>query len=161
MGDSSTEGTIELDEIDRRILEILADDPRSPYANIAAELGEYGIDMSSEGVRRRVTSIFENMTSFFLPRPERNSWEIVVVTVRTEDEAESKRAAFEEMSDLDFWFVAEGFGTIDVYGIATAKSTAEIDDLLVQVRSIDSVIEMEHFIETDREVNIANYLPVY
>jgi hypothetical protein len=161
MSEEPDSETIEIDEIDRKILEILADDPRSPYVDIADELAEHDIDMSSEGVRRRVTSLFENMTSFFLPRPERNSWEIVLVTVQTADGAGAKRSAFEAMSELDFWFVANGFGTIDVYGIATAKSNLEIDELLGQVKSIESVTDVEHFIETDRAVDITNYLPVY
>jgi hypothetical protein len=161
MSPPDSDDVLEIDEIDRRILEILATDPRSPYADIANELAEYGIDMSSEGVRRRVTSLLENMTSFFLPRPERNSWEIVLVTVRTTNDPTAKRGVFEAMSDMAFWFVAEGFGTVDAYGIATAKSNAEIDDLLVQVRGLESVTEIDYFIETDRNVDIGNYLPVY
>ncbi|UHQ95183.1 Lrp/AsnC family transcriptional regulator [Haloterrigena alkaliphila] len=161
MADHSDDDVLEIDEIDRRILEILANDPRSPYADIADKLGEYDIELSSEGVRRRVTSLLENMTSFFLPRPERNSWEIVLVTVETANEPQSKRTVFEAMSNMDFWFVAEGFGTVDLYGIATARSNAEIDDLLVQMRALESVTEIDYFIETDRAVNIRNYLPVY
>lgn len=158
---SADDDVLEIDEIDRRILEILANDPRSPYADIAEELAEYDIELSSEGVRRRVTTLFENMTSFFLPRPERNSWEIVLVTVRTTNGPNSKRDTFEAMSEMDFWFVAEGFGTVDLYGIATAKSNPEINDLLVQLQALESVSEIDHFIETDRAVNIRNYLPVY
>ena len=161
MTDRSRDDVLEIDEIDRRILEILANDPRSPYADIADELAEYDIDMSSEGVRRRVTSLLSNMTSFFLPRPERNSWEIVLVAARTRNEADAKREAFDAMSDMDFWFVAEGFGTVDLYGIATAESNPEIDDLLVEVRALEPVTEVDYFIETDRTVNIRNYLPVY
>ena len=161
MTDGTRDDVLELDEIDRRILEILANDPRSPYADIADELAEYDIEMSSEGVRRRVTSLLENMTSFFLPRPERNSWEIVLITVRTADEPGAKRDVFETMSEMDFWFIAEGFGTVDLYAIATVKSNPEIDDLLVQVRGLEAVTEMDYFIETDRAVNIRNYLPVY
>lgn len=161
MTQGSRDDVFEIDEIDRRILEILANDPRSPYADIADELAEYDIDMSSEGVRRRVTRLLDNMTSFFLPRPERNSWEIVLVTVRTSDDPTAKRDVFEAMSEMDFWFVAEGFGTVDLYAIATAKSNPEIDELLVEVRGLKEVTEMEYFIETDRAVNIRNYLPVY
>lgn len=161
MTDRQRDDVLELDEIDRRILEILANDPRSPYADIADELAEYDIDMSSEGVRRRVTSLLSNMTSFFLPRPESNSWEILLVTAQTRNEADAKRETFDAMSDMDFWFVAEGFGTVDVYGIATAESNPEVDDLLVDVRTLEPVTEVDYFIETDRTVNIRNYLPVY
>ncbi|SEH17194.1 DNA-binding transcriptional regulator, Lrp family [Natronorubrum sediminis] len=161
MTDRSDDTVLEIDEIDRRILEILANDPRSPYADISDELAQHGIELSSEGVRRRVTTLLDDMTSFFLPRPERNSWEIVLVTIKTENCENSKRDAFEAMADMDFWFVAEGFGTIDLYGIMTAKSNSEIGDLLVRLEALDSVREINHFIETDRAVNIRNYLPVY
>lgn len=161
MPDRTEDYVLEIDEIDRRILEILANDPRSPYADIADELENYDIDMSSEGVRRRVTSLLENMTSFFLPRPERNSWEIVLIMVETTDKANSKEEVFEAMANMDFWFVADGFGTIDLYGIATAESNTKIDNLLTQVRTLDSVATIDYFIETDRNVNIRNYLPVY
>lgn len=161
MADHSDDDVLEIDEIDRRILEILANDPRSPYADISDELTQYGIELSSEGVRRRVTTLLDDMTSFFLPRPERNSWEIVLVTVRTENGVNSKRDTFEAMANMDFWFVAEGFGTVDLYGIMTAKSNTEIDNVLVQLGALDSVTEIDHFIETDRAVNIRNYLPVY
>ncbi|THE64017.1 Lrp/AsnC family transcriptional regulator [Salinadaptatus halalkaliphilus] len=154
------DGRLNIDEIDRQILEILADNPRQPYADIADELAENDIQMSSEGVRRRVTTLFDNMTSFFLPRPEKNSWELVVVTVRTEDGPQPKRDAFEAIAEMNFWFVAYGFGTVDVYAIATAPSNTEINALLAEVRGLETVVEMDHFIETDRAVNISNYLPV-
>lgn len=153
--------SLDIDEIDRKIIEILASDPRRPYADITDELAADGIEMSSEGVRRRVRKLLDQMTSFFLPRPEGYDWEIFVVTIRTNDEPDAKRRAFEAVSDMDFWFVSEGFGTIDVYAIATAESIDDIDDLLVEVRTLESVAEVEHFIETDRTVNIGKYLLVY
>lgn len=156
----STDNRLDIDEVDREILEILAEDPRGPYADIADELGNRGIEMSSEGVRQRVTSLLENMTSFFLPRPDQQGWNIVIITVWTANTPNAKRDVFEAMSEMNFWFVAEGFGTIDVYGIATVESNTEIDELLVEVREMEPVTEVNFFIETARAVDIGNYLPV-
>ncbi|TYL37338.1 AsnC family protein [Natronococcus pandeyae] len=161
MSNEDTDGGIEIDEIDRRILELLADDPRRPYADIADELTTYDIDMSSEGVRRRVTSLLENMTSFFLPRPDRNNWDVILVTAQVTNEPNAKQTVFESMAKMNFWFVADGFGTFDLYGIATTRTNQEVDELLTKVRSLESVAEMDYFIETDRAVNIQKYLPVY
>jgi DNA-binding Lrp family transcriptional regulator len=152
---------LDIDEIDRKIIEILASDPRRPYADITEKLAADGIEMSSEGVRRRVRKLLDHMTSFFLPRPEGYDWEIFLVTVRACDEPDAKRQAFEAVSAMDFWFVAEGVGTVDIYAIATAESVDDIDDLLVEVRSLESVAAVDHFIETDRTVNIEKYLLVY
>ena len=161
MTDEETDGGVEIDEIDRQILELLADDPRKPYADIANELADYDIDMSSEGVRRRVTSLLENMTSFFLPRPDQNNWDVILVTARVIDEPDAKQTVFESMAEMNFWFVANGFGTFDIYGIATTRTNQEIDELITEVRSLESVMEMDYFIETARAVNIQKYLPVY
>ena len=161
MSDGETDGGVEIDEIDRQILELLADDPRQPYADIADELATYDIDMSSEGVRRRVTSLLENMTSFFLPRPDQNNWDVILVTARVTDEPDAKQTVFESMAEMNFWFVANGFGTFDLYGIATTRTNQEIDELVTEVRSLESVAEMDYFIETGRAVNIQKYLPVY
>jgi DNA-binding Lrp family transcriptional regulator len=59
-----------IDEIDRRILAILAKDPRIPYSDISKKLAEEGLELSSEAIRRRVTSLLEITTSFFLLRPD-------------------------------------------------------------------------------------------
>lgn len=161
MSDGQTDSRVEIDEIDRQILELLADDPRQPYADIADELATYDIDMSSEGVRRRVTSLLENMTSFFLPRPDQNNWDVILVTAQVTDEPDAKQTVFESMAEMNFWFVASGFGTFDLYGIATTRTNQEIDELVTEVRSLESVVEMDYFIETARAVNIQKYLPVY
>ena len=149
-----------IDEIDRRILAILASGPRTPYAEIADELAEQGYEMSSEAIRRRVASLLEITTNFFLLRPDTHEWEIVLMTVNTVNEPGAKAAAFEAMETQNFWFVGGGFGTIDLYGVATLNSTEEIDELVNTVRSFDSVAEAEYFIETERTADVEKYLYV-
>lgn len=154
------EDDLQIDEIDRKILEILASDARRPYADISDELAKDGVDMSPEAIRHRVRKLLDGMTSFFLPRPEQTNWKIFLVTIQTADEPDAKQTVFEAISGMNFWFVAEGLGSIDIYGIATAETVDDIDDLLVQVRGLDGVTQVEYFIETDRTVNIKKYLLV-
>jgi DNA-binding Lrp family transcriptional regulator len=154
------DGDLQIDEIDRKILEILASDARRPYADISDELAKGGVEMSPEAVRHRVRKLLDGMTSFFLPGPEQTDWKIVLVTARTADEPDAKQDVFEAVSDMNFWFVAEGLGSVDVYGIATAETVEDIDALLVEVRGLDGVTAVDYFIETDRTVNIKKYLLV-
>ncbi len=149
-----------IDEIDRKILDILATDARRPYADITDELAKDGIELSSEAIRHRVRKLLDGMTSFFLPRPEQTNWKIFLVTIRTANEPDAKTTVFEAISEMNFWFVAEGLGSIDIYGIATAETVEDIDDLLVEVRGLEDVAEVDYFIETDRAVNIQKYLLV-
>lgn len=155
-----TRGTKTIDEIDRRILAILAREPRIPYSDISTELAEDGIEMSSEGVRRRVTALLEATTSFHLFRPDGYDWDIIMITVQVANEPDAKLAVFEEMSEMDFWFVGGGFGTIDIYSIATVSSNQEVDELINDVRSLDLVTSAEYIIETSRATNVENYLQV-
>jgi len=150
----------QIDEIDRQILSILSENPRLPYADIADKLAQEGFEMSDEGVRQRVTSLLEVTTGFFLLRPEEHTWEIVLTTIRTHDYAGAKGEAFEAMAEMNFWFVGNGFGTIDLYGIATVNINADVKQLLEELRGLESVKSVDYFIETDRFVSIQDYLPV-
>jgi hypothetical protein len=149
-----------IDEIDRRILAILAKDPRNPYSDISNELAEDGFELSSEAIRRRVTSLLEITTSFFLLRPDTHAWEIVLITVQTEGGTSVKTEVFEAMSEMDFWFVGSGFGTVDLYAHATASSTAEVDRLVNGVREIEAASEVDYFVETERSTAVERYLQV-
>lgn len=157
---SNTSDSTNIDEIDRRILAILAKDPRIPYSDISNELAEEGFELSSEAIRRRVTSLLEITTSFFLLRPDTHEWEIVLVTVRADGGTSAKAEVFEAMSEMDFWFVGSGFGTVDVYAHATVSSTAEVDKLVNDVRDISAASEVDYFVETDRSTAVERYLQV-
>lgn len=149
-----------LDEIDRRILAILAKEPRIPYSDISEELAAQGYEMSSEAIRRRASSLLDMTTNFFLLRPKSHEWEIVLMTVNTVDEPGAKEAAFEGMKTQDFWFVGSGFGTIDLYGVATLNTNEEIDELVNTVRGFDSVARADYFVETGRATDVDKYLSV-
>lgn len=147
-----------VDEIDRHILSILAEDPRLPYSEVSDKLGESGIELSSEAVRQRVSSLFEVTTNFFLVRPDSYEWEVMVVICRTKDDPGAKQEAFESMSEMDYWFVGSGFGTIDIYAVATVHSSKSIDDLITKTRYLDATESVDYFIETDRSTDVEKYL---
>jgi DNA-binding Lrp family transcriptional regulator len=157
---SNTPDSTNIDELDRRILAILAKDPRIPYSDISNELAADGVELSSEAIRQRVTSLLDVTTSFFLLRPDAHEWEIVLVTVRTEGGTSAKADVFEAMSEMNFWFVGSGFGTVDIYAHATVSSTAEVDRLVNNVRELEAASEVDYFVETDRSTAVERYLRV-
>lgn len=154
-----TNRTDPIDDIDQQILAILARNPRLPYSDISDELAEDGHELSSEAIRHRVASLLEFTTSFFLLRPDTHDWEIVVVAVRTADELGAQDQVFRAMSEMDFWFVGRGLGTIDMYGVATARTNVDIDRLLNEVRGLELVDDVDYNVETRRATNLEKYFP--
>lgn len=149
-----------VDEIDRRILSILAEHPRLPYSEISDKLEEADIKLSSEAVRQRVSSLFNITTNFFLVRPDSYEWEVLMVACKTRDYSGAKAEAFEAMSEMDYWFVGQGFGTLDLYAIATVDSSEKIDDLLMKTRCLEATEAVDYFIETERSTAVEKYLRV-
>jgi len=148
----------DLDEIDRTILRIIAQNPRVPYSDIATELEEEGHEMSSEGIRYRVSNLFETTSILLLTAPQEHGWEVLRLFIEVENAPDAKEQAFEELSEMGVWMSCQLHGTIDLYAVATVRSTQAADDLLNDVRAIDPVTRVEHAIETVRETEIDNYL---
>lgn len=147
-----------LDEIDRTILRILAQDPRTPYSDIAAKLEEEGYEMSSEGIRYRVSNLFETTSILLLTSPKEHGWEVVRLFISVSNEPDAKAETFVELSEMDLWMVCRTLGTFDLYGVATVQSNRAADDLIGSVRGIEHVERVEHSIETNRETDVDKYL---
>lgn len=145
------------DEIDSRILQILSEDPRAPYSDIAEQLEDQGYQMSSEGIRYRVSDLMEATTAFFLLDPDELDWEIVRLMVKASDAPGAKTDAFERISDLPFWHVTRGLGTYDIYGVAMAPTMREIDELVTTIDEFDSVVSTDHIVVTEHSSNLADY----
>lgn len=145
------------DEIDSRILQILSEDPRAPYSDIAQELESYGYQMSSEGIRYRVSNLMEATTAFFLLDPDELDWEIVRLTVQTSNDPDAKTDAFERISGLPFWHVTRGIGTYDIYAVAMAPTMREIDELVTTINEFDSVVRTDHIVVTEHRSDLADY----
>lgn len=157
MGKSSA---TELDEIDRLILGILSDDPRTPYSDIATELEKNGYQMSGEGIRHRVKHLFEATSTFFMLNPESHDWHVLRVTISVDDSTDAKPAVIDELQTMPFWFLSSGLGSFDIYANVLAKTLKEVDDQVADVRSIDGVERVDFFLETNRETDMRKYFPL-
>lgn len=146
------------DELDRLILKALAEGPRTPYSDIAEQLAEEGHEMSSEGVRHRVSKLLDRTSIFFLLEPEEHEWEIVRLAVSVSDEPRAKGEAMEAIAEMSFWLVTRGIGTYDIYAVATAATNSRVDELVSRVEELDTVVDVEHSIETSRNTNVDDYL---
>lgn len=147
-----------LDEIDHLILSILAKNPRTPYSDIADGLAAKGHSMSAEAIRKRVSKIFEATSMFFLLSPDEHDWEIARIGIRVENEPGAKARVLDAISEMNIWFINRGFGTLDLYAVATAASNEEVEQLLTEIRELDGVADIEYIVETGRITNIQNYL---
>ncbi|ODR83486.1 hypothetical protein BG842_12825 [Haladaptatus sp. W1] len=149
-----------MDEIDRIVLGILASDPRKPYSDISSLLEERGYEMSSEGIRYRVQNLFDTTSTFFMIDPEEHDWLVLRTAITVVDEPDAKERAIQTLRDDPFWFISSGFGSFDIYAVATAPTTNHVDNLLNDLRGIELVADVEYFIETNRTIDINNYLPI-
>lgn len=155
MNDRSLE---ELDEIDRQILRILGQDPRLPYSDIAEKLEEEGHQMSSEGIRYRVSNLFETTSILLLTAPKQHGWEVVRLFITVANEPDAKDITFDQLVEMDFWMTCRLIGDFDFYAIATIKSNSAADELIDDVQGLDHVTEVEYSFETDRVTDVDKYL---
>jgi len=149
-----------LDEIDWKILQLLSDDPRRPYSDISEELAKQGHELSSEGARHRVNKILDTMSIFFMVHPNEQDWEVLIFLINLTDDRDGKTEVSEQLMDDKFWFVSRGFGTYDIYAIATVAATEDIGELITRVRAYDHVESVSHLIETWRTLKGSNYFPI-
>lgn len=149
-----------LDEIDWKITQLLSEDPRRAYSDISEELRTSGYELSSEGVRNRVGKILDTMSIFFMVNPIEQDWEVMVFLIEVGDGSDAKESVYERLLNDEFWFVSRGFGSYDLYAVATVASTRDIDALLTRVRSFEDVVDVSYLIETDRSVENSNYFPM-
>jgi DNA-binding Lrp family transcriptional regulator len=146
------------DEIDRQILDFLSHNPRIPYSNLAEQLEERGHEMSSEGIRYRVSKILETTSIFFLLDPRKFSWEIIRLGVTTVDEDNAKENTFQMISDMPFWHVSRGIGTYDIFAVGSAPSMNAVDTLITTIRESEFVRKAEYIVVTDRNRDMESYL---
>ncbi|MEY7851063.1 Lrp/AsnC family transcriptional regulator [Natrarchaeobius sp. A-rgal3] len=147
-----------LDEIDRTILRILVQNPRTPYSDIAEQLEEEGFEMSGEGIRYRVSKLFETTSILLLTAPKQHGWEVIRLFISAEDSEGAKGETFEALADMGFWMNCRGIGSFDLYAVATVSSNRDADALIDTVRTLETVSNVEYMIETDRMTTIENYL---
>jgi DNA-binding Lrp family transcriptional regulator len=124
-----------MDDLDRRILNVLRRDSRTPYTEIADQVG------TSEGtVRNRVEQLIEDGTieRFTVTTRTGNVKAMVEVgvAVDVDTSAVSKRMA--EWPEVDFvWQIS---GEQDVVLVVDAADTGAVNALITEARELDEVV---------------------
>jgi DNA-binding Lrp family transcriptional regulator len=124
-----------MDDLDRRILDVLRRDSRTPYTEIATKVG------TSEGtVRNRVERLIEDDTieRFTVTTRTGNIKAMIEVSVAVDVDTSAVSERMAEWPEVDFvWQVS---GEEDVVLIVDAADTSAVNDLITQARELDDVI---------------------
>ena len=123
-----------MDDLDRAILDILRRDARTPYTEIADEVG------TSEGtVRNRVEQLVEDgvIERFTVSTRTGNVKAMVEVSVDVDVRTEGLTGRLAEWPQVDFvWQVS---GEEDIVVVVDAADTNAVNDLITKARELDEV----------------------
>ncbi|MEF8783246.1 MAG: Lrp/AsnC family transcriptional regulator [Haloarculaceae archaeon] len=124
-----------MDEIDQQILDILRRDARTPYTEIADEVG------TSEGtVRNRVEGMVEEgvIERFTVATRTGNVKAMVEISVDVNVHTGGVTERMAEWEEVDFvWQVS---GEEDIVLVADAADTSNLNDLITRARELDEVL---------------------
>jgi DNA-binding Lrp family transcriptional regulator len=123
-----------MDDLDRRILQVLRRNARTPYTEIAERVG------TSEGtVRNRVDQMTESgvIERFTVATRTGNVQAMVEVSVAVDVDTTAVSERMAEWDEVDFvWQVS---GEEDVVLVVDAADTQAVNDLITQARKLDEV----------------------
>ena len=123
-----------MDDLDRRILELLRRDARTPYTEIATEVG------TSEGtVRNRVERLTQDgvIERFTVSTRTGNIKAMIEVSVTVDVDTTSVSERMAEWEEVDFaWQVS---GEEDIVLVVDAADTPAVNDLITKAREMDEV----------------------
>ncbi len=124
-----------MDDVDRQILDILRRDARTPYTEIADEIG------TSEGtVRNRVESLIEDgvIERFTVATRTGNVKAMIETSVDVNVNTQGVTEVMAEWAEVDFvWQVS---GEEDIVLVADAADTSSLNDLITRARELDEVV---------------------
>jgi DNA-binding Lrp family transcriptional regulator len=124
-----------MDELDRQILDILRRDARTPYTEIADDIG------TSEGtVRNRVEQLTEEgvIERFTVSTRTGNVKAMIEISVDVNVQAEGLTEQMAEWTMVDFvWQVS---GEADIVLVVDATDTSSLNDLITRARELDEVV---------------------
>jgi DNA-binding Lrp family transcriptional regulator len=128
-------GKVGMDDLDRRILDVLRRDSRTPYTEIADQVG------TSEGtVRNRVEQLVAEGTieRFTVTTRTGNIKAMIEVGVAVDVDTSAVSEGMAEWSAVDFvWQVS---GEEDVVLVVDATDTGAVNDLITRARELDDVV---------------------
>ncbi len=124
-----------MDDLDRRILAILRRDSRTPYTEIANQVG------TSEGtVRNRVEQLLETgvIERFTVATRTGNVKAMIEIGVAVDVNTDEISERIAEWTEVDFvWQVS---GEEDVVVVVDTTDTGTLNDLITRARELDQVV---------------------
>ncbi|GGN93403.1 Lrp/AsnC family transcriptional regulator [Halomicroarcula sp. F13] len=136
-----------MDELDREILSILRKDARTPYTEIADDVG------TSEGtVRNRVERLVEDgvIERFTVATRTGNVKSMIEVGVDVDVDTAAVTDRIAEWPSVDFvWQVS---GEEDIVVVVDATDTGEVNDLITRARELDEVVSTKTRLILDERV---------
>lgn len=136
-----------MDELDRRILNVLRWDARTPYTEIADEVG------TSEGtVRNRVERMMDEeiIERFTISTRTGNVKAMIEVSVAVDVDTASVSDRMAEWEEVDFvWQVS---GEQDIVLVVDAADTRGVNELITNAREQDEVVSTKTRLILDEEL---------
>ncbi|SEW22616.1 Lrp/AsnC family transcriptional regulator [Natrinema salifodinae] len=136
-----------MDDLDRQILDILRRDARTPYTEIADEVG------TSEGtVRNRVERMMDDdvIERFTISTRTGNVQAMIELSVAVEVDTKAVSERIAEWDEVDFvWMVS---GEQDVVLVVDAADTRGVNDLITKARDQEEVVSTKTRLILDEEL---------
>ncbi|ADD06285.1 Lrp/AsnC family transcription regulator [Natrialba magadii ATCC 43099] len=136
-----------MDELDRSILNILRRDSRTPYTEIADEVG------TSEGtVRNRVERMMDNdvIERFTISTHTGNVKAMLEISVAVDVDTKGISERMAEWEEVDFvWMVS---GEQDVVLVVDAADTRGVNDLITKARDQEEVVSTKTRLILDEQL---------
>ena len=124
-----------MDDLDREILDSLRRDARTPYTEIADEIG-----VSEGTVRNRVDSLLEDgiIERFTVATRTGNVKAMIEVSVAVDVNTAEVSDRMTEWEEVDFvWQVS---GEKDIVVVVDAADTQGVNELITKIREMDDVV---------------------
>ncbi|ELY42930.1 Lrp/AsnC family transcriptional regulator [Natronorubrum tibetense] len=136
-----------MDDLDRQILDMLRRDARTPYTEIADEVG------TSEGtVRNRVERMMEEdvIERFTISTHTGNVKAMLEVGVAVDVDTKAVSERIAEWEEVDFvWMVS---GEQDIVLVVDAADTRGVNDLITKARDQEEVVSTKTRLILDEEL---------
>ena len=136
-----------MDDLDRQILDILRRDARTPYTEIADEVG------TSEGtVRNRVERMMDDdvIERFTISTRTGNVQAMLEISVAVDVDTKGVSERMAEWDEVDFvWMVS---GEQDIVLVVDAADTRGVNDLITKARDQDEVVSTKTRLTLDEEL---------
>ncbi|WP_265110251.1 Lrp/AsnC family transcriptional regulator [Halosolutus halophilus] len=136
-----------MDDLDRQILDILRRDARTPYTEIADEVG------TSEGtVRNRVERMMDDdvIERFTISTRTGNVKAMLEIGVAVDVDTKAVSERMAEWEEVDFvWMVS---GEQDIVLVVDAADTRGVNDLITQARDQDEVVSTKTRLILDEQL---------